>query len=50
MILETNRLILRPWREDDAEDLYIYASDLEVWELMYFGKACADEIYRAKQS
>ena len=30
MILETNRLILRPWREDDAEDLYIYASDPEV--------------------
>jgi len=30
MILETERLILRPWREDDAEDLYIYASDPEV--------------------
>ena len=30
MILETNRLILRPWREDDAENLYIYASDPEV--------------------
>ena len=30
MILETNRLILRPWSEDDAEDLYIYASDPEV--------------------
>jgi len=29
MILETTRLILRPWREDDAEDLYIYASDPE---------------------
>ena len=28
--LETNRLILRPWCEDDAEDLYIYASDPEV--------------------
>jgi len=24
-------------------------SDPAVWELMYFGKACADEIYRAKQ-
>ena len=30
MILETNRLILRPWREDDAEDLYTYASDPDV--------------------
>lgn len=30
MILETKRLILRPWCEDDAEDLYKYASDPEV--------------------
>lgn len=30
MILETERLILRPWREADAEDLYRYASDPEV--------------------
>ena len=30
MILETDRLILRPWREDDAEELYKYASDPEV--------------------
>ena len=30
MILETIRLILRPWCEDDAEDLYKYASDPEV--------------------
>jgi len=30
MILQTPRLILRPWREDDAEDLYKYASDPEV--------------------
>lgn len=27
MILETERLILRPWTEDDAEDLYLYAKD-----------------------
>lgn len=26
MILETKRLILRPWEESDAEDLYLYAS------------------------
>ena len=30
MIFETERLILRPWRDDDAEDLYKYASDPEV--------------------
>ena len=28
--LETNRLLLRPWCESDAEDLYTYASDPEV--------------------
>lgn len=27
MILETERLILRPWEESDAEDFYRYASD-----------------------
>lgn len=30
MTFETKRLILRPWREDDAESLYKYASDPEV--------------------
>ena len=30
MILETERLILRPWRQEDAEDLYTYAGDPEV--------------------
>ena len=30
MILETERLILRPWCERDAEDLYTYAGDSEV--------------------
>lgn len=30
MILETKRLILRPWREDDAEDLYKYASGADI--------------------
>lgn len=30
MILQTLRLILRPWRSDDAECLYRYASDPEV--------------------
>lgn len=30
MILETSRLILRPWNENDAEELYKYACDPEV--------------------
>lgn len=29
-MLETERLILRPWYESDAEELYIYARDPEV--------------------
>ena len=29
-MFETDRLILRPWREDDAEALYTYASEPEV--------------------
>ncbi len=29
-MLETERLILRPWREGDAEDLYTYASDPDI--------------------
>ncbi len=30
MIFETDRLILRPWKESDAESLYEYAKDPEV--------------------
>ena len=30
MILVTERLILRPWCDDDAPDLYIYASDPDI--------------------
>ena len=30
MILDTERLILRPWTEDDAEDLFEYAKDPDV--------------------
>lgn len=30
MILQTKLLILRPWREEDAEDLYKYASDSDI--------------------
>ena len=30
MLIETERLILRPWHEEDAEDLYLHAKDPEV--------------------
>lgn len=30
MTMQTKRLILRPWREDDAEELFRYASDPDV--------------------
>ena len=30
MTFETERLILRPWREDDADELYKYASDPDI--------------------
>ena len=30
MVLRTNRLILRHWKESDADDLYKYASDPDV--------------------
>ena len=30
MIFETERLILRPWREDDAEELYKHAKDADI--------------------
>lgn len=30
MILETKRLILRPWSDDDAAELYKYASDPDI--------------------
>ena len=34
MILETERLFLRPWEEEDAEDLYRYASHPDVGEVL----------------
>lgn len=30
VVLQTKRLILRPWRDDDAENLYKYASDPDI--------------------
>lgn len=30
MTIETKRLLLRPWKDEDAEDLYLYARDPRV--------------------
>ena len=30
MELQTQRLLLRPWQEDDADELFKYAKDLQV--------------------
>ena len=30
MILTTERLVLRPWKETDAESLYEYAKDPDI--------------------
>ena len=30
MELQTQRLLLRPWQEDDADELYKYAKELQV--------------------
>ena len=34
MQLETRRLILRPWEERDAEELYRYAQDDRIGQLL----------------
>ena len=45
--LETKRLILRPWRMDDAEDLYAYASSTKVGPMA--GWKPHDNIEESKQ-
>ncbi len=39
MVLETERLILRPWQESDSESLYKYAKEPMVGP--YCGLACS---------
>lgn len=44
MTLETDRLILRRWEENDAEDLYTYASDPDVGPIAGWpAHQCLDE-------
>lgn len=52
MIIETERLILRPWKESDAESLFEYAKDPEVgyWiGVPYWGNGYIPEAVRALQ-
>lgn len=46
-VIETERLILRPWREDDAEALYRHASDARVSELALWPRHTSVEMSRA---
>jgi len=32
VVLKTERLVLRPWKEEDADDLYEYAKDKDIAE------------------
>ena len=43
---ETDRLIMRPWRTDDAEALYKYASDGRVSELALWPRHTSVEMSR----
>lgn len=45
-MIETNRLILRPWRVEDAEALFKYASDKRVSELALWPRHTSVEISR----
>lgn len=45
-MIETDRLILRPWSVDDAEALYRYASDLRVSELALWPRHTSVEMSR----
>lgn len=45
-MIETTRLILRPWRENDAEALYRYASDAEVSRMALWPRHTSVEMSR----
>ena len=51
-MIETKRLIFRPWKESDAEELFLLASDSDVgpragWPPPHFGRAkFGDHQYR----
>ncbi|MCR5663617.1 MAG: GNAT family N-acetyltransferase [Oscillospiraceae bacterium] len=47
MILETPRLILRPWEEKDYEDYREYFDDPELWHMMGYAPFVREADYRA---
>ena len=47
MILETERLILPPWEESDAEDLYRYASHPYVEPIAGWSVYTSENVHRA---
>lgn len=49
MIFETERLILRPWEEADAEELYKYAKDPLVGPVAGWPVHTSDYTYMTKE-
>ena len=45
MTFETDRLLLRPWREEDAEALYEYARDLHCVSFSPNGDVLGGNVY-----
>jgi len=45
-MIETDRLILRPWHEDDADDLFRHASDARVSEMALWPRHTSVEMSR----
>lgn len=45
-MIETDRMVLRPWREEDAEALYRYASDARVSEMALWPRHTSLEMSR----
>lgn len=49
MTLETKRLVLRPWEESDAEDLYRYASHPDVGPIAGWAAHTRLDLEKCKQ-
>jgi RimJ/RimL family protein N-acetyltransferase len=46
-VLEGERLLLRPLRQDDWDALYAVASDPLIWEVHPAGNRCQEDVFRA---